>query len=88
MLESREEPRNINDILTDTQLFAIHMMDNQNHEFNAIIHFLSIGYALEGMSTNQKKHLVVKATNNTLIAGHMYKLCANEILRRSVFYYE
>ena len=61
------------------------MMDNQNHEFNAIIHFLSIGYTPEGMSTNQKKHLVVKATDYTLIVGHLYKLGTDEILCRCVF---
>ena len=64
------------------------MMDDQNHEFNAIIHFLSIGYALKGMSTNQKKHLVVKDSDYTLITGHLYKLGMDEILCRCVFYYE
>ena len=64
------------------------MMDNHNHEFNAIIHFLRIGYAPEGMSTNQKKHSVVKVVDYTLTTGHLYKLGADEILRRCVFYYE
>ena len=44
--------------------------------------------AQEGMSTNQKKHVVVRAADYTLIAGHMYKLGADEILHRCVFYYE
>ena len=40
------------------------------------------------MSTNQKKHLVVRAADYTLIAGHLYKLVADEVLRRCVFDYE
>ena len=64
------------------------MMDDQNHEFNTIIHFLSIGYAPEGISTNQKKHLVIRDADYTLIAGHLYKLGADEVLCRYVFYYE
>ena len=87
-IESGEEPTNLEDIFPDAQLFAIHMMDDQNHEFNAIIKFLSIGYAPKGISTNKKKHLVVKAADYTLIARHLYKLGADEILRRCVFYYK
>ena len=55
-IESGEEPTSLEYNLPDVQLFAIHMMDDQNHEFNAIIHFLTTGYAPRGMSTNQKKH--------------------------------
>ena len=64
------------------------MMEKQNHEFNTIIHFLSTRYAHEGMLTNQKKHLVVKAVDYTLIAGHLYKLGVDEILHSCVFYYK
>ena len=64
------------------------MIHDQNHEFNAILHFLSIGYAPEGLATNQKKILVVKYADYTLIVGHLYKLGTHEILRRCVFYYE
>ena len=60
-IESGEEPTSLEDNFPDAKLFAIHMMDHQNHEFNAIIHFLSTGYAPEEMSTNQKKNLVVRA---------------------------
>ena len=64
------------------------MMDDQNHEFNVIIHFLSIRYEPEGMSTNQKKQLVARAVDYTLIVGYLYKLGADEVLRRCVFDYE
>ena len=53
--ESGEEPTSLEDNFPDAQLFVIHMMDDQNHEFNAIIHFFRTGYAHEGTSTNQKK---------------------------------
>ena len=84
-IESGEEPTIMEDNLPDTQLFAIHMMDDQNHDFNTIIQFLSTRYAPEGMSTNQKKHLVVKAADYTLIARHLYKLGVDEVLHRCVF---
>ena len=88
----------IKDLLHEYQhLFPTNVLDmkgilgdlgEMNHEFNTIIHFLSIGYAPEGMSTNQNKHLVVRAADYTLIAGHLYKLDVDEVLRCCVFYYE
>ena len=51
-IESGEEPTNMEDNLPDMQLFAVTIMDDQNKDFNAAIHFLSRGYALEGFSTN------------------------------------
>ena len=70
------------------QLFVIDMMDDKNMEFNAIIHLLSTIYAPKGLSTNQKKHLVVRVADNMLIARHLYKLDMDERLHRCVFYYE
>ena len=87
-IESGEEPTSLEDNFFDTQLFVIHMMDDPNHEFNAIIKFLGTGYAPEGMSTTQKKHLVVKFVDYTLIVGHLYKLGADEVLHRYVFHHE
>ena len=69
------------DKLLDTQFFIVTMMDDQDKELNAIIHFLSTCYALEGFSTNQKKHLVVRVANYMLIVGHMYKLGVDELLQ-------
>ena len=57
------------------------MMDDQNHEFNAIIHILSKGYAPEGLPTDHNKHFIVRDVDYTLIAGHLYKLGMNETLR-------
>ena len=39
-------------------------------------------------TTAQKKHLVMKVANYTLITGHLYKMGPNDIFRRCVFYYE
>ena len=53
------------------QLFSIHIID----EFYAdIIHFLTTGWAPVEFTKKQKKQLVVKAADFTLIAGHLYKL--------------
>ena len=87
-IESGEEPTNLEDNFPNAQLFAIHMMDDQNHEFNAIIHFLITGYVPKGISTNQKKHLVIRDTDYTLIMGHLYKLGVDEVLHHCVFNYE
>ena len=56
--------------------------------FEAIIHLLSTGYAPEGFTTTQKKHLVIRDFDFTLIARHLYKLGTDEILRRCVIDYE
>jgi len=83
-IESDEEPTSLEDNLLDTQLFVVTMMDDQNKEFNSIIYFLSIGSMPEGLSTNQKKHLVVRVVDYALIVGHLYKLGPDEILRQCV----
>ena len=49
-----------------------------------IIQFLVTGVAPEEISTSQKKQLVVKDFDFQLIAGHLYKMGPNEILRRCV----
>ena len=64
------------------------MMEDHNKEFNVIIHFLSTGYVPPGFSINQKKHLVVRAADFTLIARHLYKLGADEILHHYVYDYK
>ena len=47
-----------------------------------------IGTAPVDFTKQQKKHLVVKATNFTLIVGQSYKLGPDEILRRYVLEHE
>ena len=77
-IESGEEPNNLEDNFPDVKLFAITVYDNQYH---TIIHFLNTGYVPEGFTTAQKKQLVIKATDFTLIVGNLYKMVPNEILR-------
>ena len=50
-IESGEEPTSLENNLPEAQLFAVTMIEDQNKEFNAIILFLSIGYAPEGFTT-------------------------------------
>jgi hypothetical protein len=49
---------------------------------------LTTGEAPEPYTMQQKKQLVVHATDFTLIAGQLYKLESNEILRRYVLEHE
>ena len=87
-IESGEKPTSLEDNLPNVKIFAVTMMDNQDLELNAIIHFLSTSYAPPGSSINQKKQLVVRAADFTLIARHLYKLSVDEILHRYVFEHE
>ena len=45
---------------------------------------MSTGFAPAEMTTQQKKQLVVRASDFTLIAGQLYKMGPDEILRRCV----
>ena len=87
-IESGEEPTSMEDNLPDTQLFVVTLRDDQNKEFNAIIHFLSTWYPSKGFTIVQKKHLVVRATGFTLIVGHLHKMGTDEILWHCVFDHE
>jgi hypothetical protein len=73
-----EEPTNLENNFLDAQLFSVQIIDEYCVD---IIEFLSTGVAPKEFSIAQKKNLVVKATNYQLIAGHLYKLGAENILR-------
>ena len=77
-IENGEEPTNIDEGLPNTQLFVIRVVDEH---FVDIIHFLSTGVAPKGYTTQQKKELVVMATHFSVIAGHLYKMASDEVLR-------
>jgi len=76
-----EEPTNLEDELRDVQLFVVHVTDGH---FEDIIHFLTIGIALEGYFVQQKKELVVCMADFSLIVGNLYKMGTDEILQRYV----
>ena len=84
-IETGEEPTNLEDNLPDTQLFSIQIADDY---FRDIIKFLMTGTMPEEFTTQQKKQLVVKVADFTLIAGQLYKLGLDEILRRYVLEHE
>ena len=84
-IETGKEPTKLEDNLLDAQLFSIQIADDY---FRDIIEFLMTGIAPKEFTTQQKKQLVVKATDFTLIAGQLYKLGPDEILRRYVLEHE
>eukprot|EP00253_Pinus_taeda_P024565 PITA_24565 len=59
------------------------MMRYYGH-FEDIIHFLTIGTAPKEYSVQHKNELVVCTTYFSVIAGHLYKMGNDEILRRYV----
>ena len=56
--------------------------------FQDIVQYLSTGFAPSEMKTQQKKQLVVRAADSTLIAGQLCKMGPDEILRRCVLDHE
>ena len=80
-IKTREEPTNLEEGLPDTQLFSVCVANNH---FVNIIHFLTTGKDLEGYTSQQKKELVVRMTDFSVIAGHLYKMGLDEIIQRCV----
>ena len=56
--------------------------------FKDIVQYLSTSFPPSEMMTQQKKQLVVRASDFTLIAGQLYKMGPDEILRRCVLEHE
>ena len=75
--ETGEELTTLEEGLPDAQLFAVRVIDEH---FKYIIHFLTIGIAPKEYSIQQKKELVVRATNFSVITRHLYKIGNDEIL--------
>ena len=84
-LELGEEPTSLKDNLSDAQLFLVHIVVDY---FKDIIEFLNTGTASTEYREKQKKQLVVKATNFTLITGQLYKFGPDDILRKYVLDHE
>ena len=55
-----EEPTSLEDNIPDAQLFVITAFDNQ---YEDIIPFLTMGFALAEFTTTQKKQLVTQAVD-------------------------
>jgi hypothetical protein len=80
-LEHGEEPTSLEDTLLDAKLLSIRKMDDH---FIDIVQFLSTGMAPSEYTNSQKKQLVVRAEDFSLIASEIYKMGPDEILRRCV----
>jgi hypothetical protein len=80
-LEHGEEPTSLEDTLSDAQLLAIRKIDDH---FTEIVQFLSTRMTPSEYTITKKKQLVVHAAVFSLIAGQLYKMRPNEILRRCV----
>jgi hypothetical protein len=80
-LEHGEEPTSLEDTLSNAQLLAIRKVDDH---FAEIVQFLSTGMAPSDYTVIQKKQLVVRAADFSLIVGQLYKMGPDEILRRCV----
>jgi len=59
-----------------------------NNHFADSIQFLATGTTLEVYSNQQKKELVVHVADVSIIAGHLYKMGLDEILRRYILVFE
>jgi hypothetical protein len=69
----------------NAQLFSVQIVDEY---FANIIEFLSTRFAPKEFNVAQKKNLVVRVAYYQFIVGHLYKLGANNILRRCVMEHE
>src|SRR5271156_3550389 len=67
-IESGEEPTNLEDIMPDAQLFSVQIADEY---YADIIEFLTTRWAPVEFTKHQRKQLVVKAADCTLIAGQL-----------------
>jgi len=76
-IETGEEPTNLEEGLPDAQLFAVRVTDGH---FEDIIHFLMIGTEPDGYIVQQKKELVVRVADFSVIVGHLYKMGTDEML--------
>jgi transposase InsO family protein len=80
-LEHGEEPTSLEDTLPDAHLLAIMNVDDH---FTKIVQFLSTGMSPREYTIIQKKQLVVRAPDFSLIAKQIYNMGLDEILRRCV----
>jgi hypothetical protein len=80
-----EEPTNLEDNFPNAQLFLVQVADGY---FDDIIEYLSTSILPQEFITAHKKNLVVRVAYYQLIAGHLYKMGADTILRRSVLEHE
>lgn len=77
-LESRENEGSLDDQLTNVDLFRIEAIPDYLEEISLL---LAAGHSLEGYTTTQERHLIVRAEDYQLIVGHLYKLGLDQVLQ-------
>jgi hypothetical protein len=80
-LEHGEEPTSLEDTLSNAQLLAIRRIDDH---FADIVWFLSTRMEPREYTIPQKKQLVMRVADFSLIVGNLYKMGPDEILRRCI----
>jgi hypothetical protein len=80
-----EEPTNLEDNFPDAQLFSFQVADEC---FADIIELLSTGTVPQYFNTAHKKNFLVRVAYYQLIVGHLYKMGADNILRKCVLEHE
>jgi hypothetical protein len=75
----------LEDNFPNAQLFSVHIFDEY---YVGIIEFFSTRFTPKEYNIAQKKNLVVRSADYQLIARHLYKLGADNILRRCVMEHE
>jgi hypothetical protein len=80
-LEHSEKPTSLEDTLLDAQFLTIRKMDDH---FTDIVQFMSTIMASSKYTISQEKQLVARVLDFSLIAGQLYKMGLDEILRRCV----
>lgn len=69
------------DGLPNAQLFVVYVVDGH---FEDITHFLTTRTTPKEYSVQQKKELVVRVADFSIITRHLYKMGNDEILQRYV----
>jgi len=80
-LETGESNGTIDDQLPDADLFRIEAIPDHLQEIATL---LTTGNCPQDYTTMQKRNLVVRAADYKLIAGHLYKMGLDQLLRRCV----
>lgn len=77
-LELGESKGSLEDQLPDVDLFRVEAIPNYLEE---IATFLAIGKGMDEYTGTQRSHMVVRVANYQLLAGNLYKLVLDEVLR-------
>eukprot|EP00253_Pinus_taeda_P003586 PITA_03586 len=84
-LETGENEGAVDDQLPCADLFRIEAIPDHLEEITTL---LTLSHCQEGYTATQRCHLVVRAADYQLIAGHLYKMGFDQILRRCILQHE